>query len=143
MKKKSLDYNFYRIKDYVYNLTSLAFISTAIGLLAIGVISLILKIFKIDFIGLMYWGLILFIPAFTIIYATARQYIINKRIKSDILKSIIDRKENQYNIEKIAIETGIKLGDLLYILSDLRSEGRISYEFNPENKSLQVYNIIA
>ena len=56
--------------------------------IAVGILSIIFAIFKIDFIGLRTWGFYLFIPAFFIIIGGISTFAKVKRLKREVLTAL-------------------------------------------------------
>jgi len=104
----------------------------AIAFTIVGIISIICTILRIPFIGLRFWGYWLFIPAFFLWISTISIYIKNKRLKQ-IVMGVINSyggSIKKISLENLSSETLISKSNLLRILIDLRSEGKIKYLYD-------------
>ncbi|TFG11548.1 MAG: zinc ribbon domain-containing protein [Promethearchaeota archaeon] len=108
--------------------------ATGIVFLFVAILSLVLRYFPaFDFIGLSYWGVWLFIPAFFIFIGGFSQLYTNNKFKKAVKNAILDRgNQSTFNLEDLALEVGIKPKDVLRVLVDLRSKGEIKYRFNSD-----------
>jgi hypothetical protein len=102
--------------------------------LFVAILSIILRTFNTDFIGISAWGIWMFIPAFFIILGGFSQLYTNYKYKKDVKSALADRNyQGTHKLENLALEVGIKPSDLLQILIDLRQKGEIRYKFNPDS----------
>ncbi|MHA1191082.1 MAG: zinc ribbon domain-containing protein [Promethearchaeota archaeon] len=110
-----------------------------IAFIVVGVISLVLNTFQIDFIGLRYWGYWLFLPAFFITIGGFTQINTNRKFKKAVRVALMDRDfQGNHKLEDIALEVGIKPKDVLRVLVDLRDEGYFKYKFNSETGEIEL-----
>jgi len=108
-------------------------IATACVFLFVAILSLFLRAFGNDFIGLAWWGFWLFIPAFFIFIGGFQQLYRNYKYKQIVKNALAQRNfQGTYKLEHIALEIGMKPRDLLRVLVDLRNRGIVKYSFNPE-----------
>ncbi|MHA1671695.1 MAG: zinc-ribbon domain-containing protein [Promethearchaeota archaeon] len=111
----------------------------AIVFMIVGVISLVLLTFNIDFIGLSAWGYWLFIPAFFISIGGFNQIYTNRNFKKSVRVALMDRDfQGNHKLEDIALEVGIKPKDVLRVLIDLRDNGFVKYKFNSETGEIEL-----
>ena len=107
--------------------------------LFVAILSLIFLRFKINFIGLAYWGYWMFIPAFFIILGGFQQVYRNSKYKKAVLVALMNRgNQGTHKLEHIALELAIKPNNLLRVLADLREKGKIVYRFNPETGEIEL-----
>ncbi|TFG08545.1 MAG: zinc-ribbon domain-containing protein [Promethearchaeota archaeon] len=117
--------------------TTLGGFSLAGVFIFVGVLALIFRAIKVEFIGLRYWGYWLFIPAFFIILGSIHQLYVNKKYQKVLLNSLSQRDySGTHKIEDIAAEIGLKPNDVIRILLDLRNKGKVKYRFNSESGEL-------
>ncbi|MHA1793036.1 MAG: hypothetical protein ACTSVI_10360 [Promethearchaeota archaeon] len=106
-------------------------ISVATVFTLVGILSIILKSFPdMDIAGVSHWGTWLFIPAFFMYLASIGAYSRDKQIRKDVLLSLQERGKGRYTLDEIAADAGVKRNDLLKVLMDLRSAGKISYRYD-------------
>lgn len=105
----------------------------AIAFTIVGTISILFNFLKIDFIGLRAWGFWLFIPAFFIWISAISIYQKNKRLQKNVKGALDSYKDARVSLEDLSSETMIKKGDLLRILMDLRTDGKIKYRYDRNN----------
>lgn len=113
----------------------------AVGLifLFVAILSLFMRYFNFDFIGLSGWGIFMFIPAFFILLGGFEQLYTNYKYKRSIKAAIAERNyQGTHKLENIALEIGIKPSDVLRVLLDLRESGEIRYKFNPETGEIML-----
>ncbi len=120
-------------RRYEGNLSGFA---TGFVFLFVGIISLILNSLDVDFIGLKFWGYWLFIPAFFILLGSVGQLSTDRRLRKEVLVAIQERQAGKYKLEDIALEVGIKPGDLLRVLLDLRTAGQVTYKYDADSGEL-------
>ncbi|MHA1231623.1 MAG: zinc ribbon domain-containing protein [Candidatus Helarchaeota archaeon] len=107
----------------------------AIVFTIVGFISVAFILLKIDFIGLRFWGFWMFIPAFFLWISTISTYISNKRLKKTVegAVSVYKEKGGRVSLSDLCAETMISQKDILKVLMDLRTEGRIKYIYDRNN----------
>lgn len=106
--------------------------ATGIVFLFVAILSLVLNAINYSFIGLEYWGIFMFIPAFFIFIGGFSQQYTNTKFKKAVKNAILDRGQSSFNLEDLALEVGIKPKDVLRVLLDLRAKGEIKYRFNSD-----------
>ena len=107
--------------------------------LFVAILSLIFRALNILFLGLLFWGFWLFIPAFFILLGAFQQLNTNKKYQKAVMRAILDRgSQGTHKLEHIALEVGIKPKNLLRVLADLRESGKITYRFNPDSGEIEL-----
>ncbi len=102
--------------------------------LFVGILSLSLNSLNLDFIGIRFWGIFMFIPAFFIFIGAFSQLYRNIQFRRTVRGAILSRGgSGTVKLENLALEVGIKPKDVLRILLDLRNSGKIRYKFNPDS----------
>ena len=110
-----------------------------IAFIVVGVISLVLNALNLDFIGLSYWGIWLFIPAFFITIGGFTQINTNRKFQKAVRVALMDRDfQGNHKLEDIALEVGIKPKDVLRVLVDLRDKGFVKYKFNSNTGEIEL-----
>jgi len=125
----------YKNRYYTKKKYEAAIETLAVGLvfLFVAILSLFFRAFNFDFIGLSFWGIFLFIPAFFIMLGGVQQYYTNNKFQKSIKVALLDRgNQGTHKLEDIALEVGIKPKDVLQVLIDLRQKGIVSYRFNSD-----------
>ncbi|MBD3230423.1 MAG: zinc-ribbon domain-containing protein [Candidatus Lokiarchaeota archaeon] len=108
-------------------------LGVAIAFTIVGTISVLFNIFRFDFIGLRWWGFWLYIPAFFIWISAISTYQKNKRAQKMVKGTLESYKDARISLDDLASETMIKKGDLLRVLMDLRTDGKIKYRYDRNN----------
>jgi hypothetical protein len=111
-------------------------LGTAIAFTVVGIISILFIIFNIDFIGLRAWGFWMFIPAFFIYIGAISVYLKDKRLKNTVIGATNSYQDERVSLDNLSSETLITKNNLLRILMDLRTEGKIKYKYDRENGDL-------
>ncbi len=105
--------------------------ATALVFTFVGILSLIFRALRVNFIGLSEWGFWLFIPAFFIFIGAFSQLYSNSRHKKMVMSALMDRNmQGTYKLESIGDEIGIDPKNILRVLMDLRNQGKVRYQFN-------------
>jgi DNA-directed RNA polymerase subunit RPC12/RpoP len=109
---------------------------TAGAFIAVGVISIILAIFRIDFIGLRWWGYVMFIPAFFILVGGIAKYTRADRLRKEVLATLDNYGESQVNVDTFAKDLIMERPSLMRLLIDLRTDGHIKFRVDSKSGEL-------
>ncbi|GAB4324890.1 MAG: hypothetical protein Kow0069_30660 [Promethearchaeota archaeon] len=121
--------HFKHAKKYEGTLEALG---TGIAFFVVGVVSLVLRQVEVDFIGLSYWGTFMFIPAFFVLLGATSQVYNDRQLRKEVLAFLRTVGPGNYALESIALEVGVKPNDLLRILVDLRTAGKVAFRYDGE-----------
>ncbi len=91
------------------------------------------------FMSLHTWGFWMFIPGFFIMLGVFNQFYTNRNYQIAVHNAIRERgNKGNYKLEDLSLEIGIRPGDILKVLLDLRNKGLIRYRFNPSTGEIQL-----
>ena len=131
MSSEKYKHRYYYKESYEASIGTFA---CGIVFLFIAILSLVLRAFDIDFIGLSAWGYWLFIPAFFIFIGGFQQLYRNIKYKQVVKNALAQRNfEGTHKLEHIALEIGMRPKDILRVLVDLRNKGVVQYSFNSDS----------
>nr|MDO8114610.1 zinc ribbon domain-containing protein [Candidatus Sigynarchaeota archaeon] len=117
----------YEKREYAGNYAAFG---TGFVFLFVGIMSLVMRAFNFDLIGLSGWGFWLFIPAFFILLGAVSQLYTDKKVRQDVQIVLQDRGNGRFKLDEIAAEAGVKRKFLLRVLMDLRAAGRVKYKYD-------------
>lgn len=91
------------------------------------------------FMSLHTWGFWMFIPGFFIMLGVFNQFYTNRNYQIAVKNAIRERRnKGTYKLEDLSLEIGIRPGDILKVLLDLRNKGLIRYRFNPSTGEIRL-----
>ncbi len=105
-------------------------LGTAIVFTLIGILSIVLAIYNNPFIGLMFWGYWMFIPAFFIYIGAISTLFKNNRLKSQVLAALHNYHGKKIILENLAAEVLMQPKNLMRVLIDLRTEYKIKFRYD-------------
>jgi len=135
-RERRSEQRFLRERRYEGKSEYLRDFGTASAFIAVGIISIILAIFRIDFIGLRWWGYVLFIPAFFLLVGGISKYIRVDRLRKEVLATLENYRESQVNVETVTKELMMERPSLMRLLIDLRTDGYIKFHFDAKSGEL-------
>jgi hypothetical protein len=104
--------------------------------IAVGIISILLNIFHVEFIGLQSWGYFMFIPAFFIIIGGIATYIRVERLKKEVLAALENYRDTQVNVDDLVKELMMERPSLMRLLIDLRTDSYIKFRVDAKTGEL-------
>jgi hypothetical protein len=105
----------------------------------VATLSVIFRIFDIDFIGLAAWGYWLYIPAFFIWIGAISTFVRDRQYQKQVLALFQNYPDgSRIKVEQIGQEVGVDDDSVLRVLMDLRTDNKINYHFDYSNGEIIV-----